>query len=70
MNQLYDEDESVLRQNMQQMSAQLEIAVRALHVIALMTDISSDQASEMSLDTLREMEIEGMLYDFCDDYED
>ena len=69
MNQTYDEDDKALTQRMAQMSAQLEIAVRALHVMALMTDISSDQASDMSLDTLREMEIEGMLYDFYDDYE-
>jgi len=59
-----------MSQKIEQMVAQIEIAVRALHVIAVMADLDGAQTSQMALDCLKEMEIEGMLYDFYEEGEE
>ncbi len=46
---------------------QLEIAIRALHVIAVMAEMESKQISEIALDALREMETYGLMYDMFED---
>ena len=43
---------------------QIEVAIGALHVIAVMGEMESRQISEIALDALREMETYGMMYDF------
>ena len=58
MNQ--ENDYEALRQ-------QLEIATRALHVIAVMAEMESQNISEIALDALREMETFGLMYDFYDE---
>ena len=47
----------------------LEIAIRALHVIAVMAEMESKQISEIALDALREMETYGLMYDMFDEEE-
>ena len=63
-------DEYTMSHKHQQLTAQIEIAVRALHVIAVMADLNTTQTSQMALDCLREMEIEGMLYEFYEEDEE
>jgi hypothetical protein len=67
---LLSHDDYMMSQKIEQMVAQIEIAVRALHVIAVMADLDSAQTSQMALDCLKEMEIEGMLYDFYEESEE
>jgi hypothetical protein len=57
-------ESDVLNQKLEQMKAQIEIAVRCLHVIAIMTEIDNAQTADMALNALRDMEISGLLYDF------
>jgi hypothetical protein len=57
-------ESDVLNQKLEQVKAQVEIAVRCLHVIAIMTEIDNAQTSDMALNALRDMEISGLLYDF------
>jgi len=52
------------------MQEQLEIAIRALHIIAVMGELEAKQISQIALDALREMETYGILYDIFDDEED
>lgn len=59
MNQS-NNDESIHRQ--------LEVAISALHVIAVMGEMDSKQCSEIALDALREMETFGMMYDMLSEY--
>tara|TARA_R110002020_G_scaffold25280_1_gene82489 strand:- start:1070 stop:1285 length:216 start_codon:yes stop_codon:yes gene_type:complete len=42
---------------------QLEIAIRALHVIAVMGDERTASITNMAIDALREMETYGYLYE-------
>lgn len=42
---------------------QLEIAIRALHVIAVMGDERNASITNMAIDALREMETYGYLYE-------
>jgi len=67
---LLSHDDYMMSQKIEQMVAQIEIAVRALHVIAVMADLDGAQTSQMALDCLKEMEIEGMLYDFYEESEE
>ncbi len=46
---------------------QIDIAVRALHVIAVMGTMNTKQVSEIAMDALREMETYGMMYDLFDE---
>jgi hypothetical protein len=46
---------------------QLEVATRALHVIAVMAELESQNITEIALDALREMETYGLMYEFYDD---
>jgi len=46
---------------------QLEVATRALHVIAVMAEMESQNIAEIAMDALREMETFGLMYDFYDD---
>lgn len=46
---------------------QIDIAVRALHVIAVMGTMNAKQVSEIAMDALKEMETYGMMYDLYDD---
>jgi len=46
---------------------QLEVATRALHVIAVMAEMESQNITEIALDALREMETYGLMYEFYDD---
>jgi predicted DNA-binding protein len=48
---------------------QLEVATRALHVIAVMGNMNANHVSEIAMDALREMETYGLMYDFYDDEE-
>jgi len=43
---------------------QLEVAVRALHVISAMPTTDPEFLSSVALDALKEMETYGMLYDY------
>tara|TARA_X000001382_G_scaffold8193_2_gene5967 strand:- start:3077 stop:3289 length:213 start_codon:yes stop_codon:yes gene_type:complete len=45
---------------------QLQIAVRALHVIAVMGTMNAKQVSEIAMDALREMETYGFIYEYFD----
>ena len=62
-------ESDVLNQKLEQMKAQIEIAVRCLHVIAVMHEIDNALISDMALNALRDMEISGLLYDFYEDEE-
>jgi len=42
---------------------QLDVAIRALHVIAVMNDTKNTHLSTIAIDALREMETFGYLYD-------
>ena len=44
----------------------LEIAISALHVIAVMGEMESKQVSDIAMDALREMETYGLLYELFD----
>lgn len=57
-------ESDILNQKLEEMKAQIEIAVRCLHVIAVMTDMDNAQIADMALNALRDMEISGLLYDF------
>tara|TARA_R100000664_G_C2740897_1_gene129402 strand:+ start:1160 stop:1375 length:216 start_codon:yes stop_codon:yes gene_type:complete len=49
---------------------QLEVAVKALHVIAVMNEGSSSPISSIAIDALKEMETFGYLYEqFNSDYD-
>jgi hypothetical protein len=48
-------------------SEQLEIAIKALHVISVMPTAESEFLSDVALDALREMETHGILYNYNDD---
>lgn len=43
---------------------QLEVAVRALHVISAMSTTDPEFLSSVALDALKEMETYGILYDY------
>jgi len=62
-------ESDILNQKIEEMKSQIEIAVRCLHVIAIMSDIDSSNTADMALNALRDMEISGMLYDFYDEEE-
>jgi hypothetical protein len=59
----------IFNQKLEQMKAQIEIAVRCLHVIAVMQEVDNTLISDMALNALRDMEISGLLYDFYEDEE-
>lgn len=59
----------IFNQKLEQMKAQIEIAVRCLHVIAVMQGVDNTLISDMALNALRDMEISGLLYDFYEDEE-
>jgi hypothetical protein len=42
---------------------QLDVAIRALHVIAVMHDSKTNTITNIAIDALREMETYGYLYD-------
>ena len=68
VNEAYREYEGITNHRMK--DEQLEVAVSALHVIAVMTSGSSDVMTNIALDALKEMETFGYLYDqFNEDYE-
>mgnify|MGYP001246248063 FL=1 len=46
---------------------QLEVAVRALHVIAAMPSSEPEFLSSVALDALKEMETYGLMYDWSED---
>mgnify|MGYP003628244616 FL=1 len=46
---------------------QLEVALRALHVIAALPSTDANFLSEVALDALKEMETYGLLYNGYDD---
>lgn len=45
-------------------SDQLEIAIRALHIISAMPTADSEFLSSVALDSLKEMETHGILYNY------
>ena len=59
----------IFNQKLEQMKAQIEIAVRCLHVIAVMQEADNRLIADMALNALRDMEISGLLYDFYEDDE-
>ncbi len=46
---------------------QLAVAVRALHVIAVIGNLNNKQVSEIAMDALREMETYGLVYELYND---
>ena len=67
-NEAYREYEGITNNRMK--DEQLEVAVRALHIIAIIPTSTSDVMNNIALDALREMETFGYLYDqFNEDYE-
>tara|TARA_R100000315_G_C5228460_1_gene139440 strand:- start:802 stop:990 length:189 start_codon:yes stop_codon:yes gene_type:complete len=48
-------------------SDQLDIAIRALHVISVMPTAEPEFLSGVALDALKEMETHGMLYNYDDE---
>jgi len=61
LNEAEREYEGVTDNHMK--SQQLDVAIRALHVIAVMYDSKTNTISNIAIDALREMETYGYLYD-------
>ena len=58
-----DQAEQMEHQTVKQ---QLEVAIQALHVIAVLGESESTMSADIAMDALREMETFGMMYDLFD----
>ena len=68
MSRWTNEDE--LKMKIDNLEGQVDLAIRALHVIAVLTEAEPGKASQLALDYLKEMEIDSMRYTDRDDYYD
>ena len=61
LNEVEKEYEGITEDRMK--NQQLDVAIRALHVISVMHDSRNNRISNIAIDALREMETYGYLYD-------
>ena len=61
LNEVEREYEGITEDRMK--NQQLDVAIRALHVISVMHDSRNNRISNIAIDALREMETYGYLYD-------
>ena len=61
LNEVEREYEGITEDRMK--NQQLDVAIRALHVLSVMHDSRNNRISNIAIDALREMETYGYLYD-------